>query len=283
MRISIHGHRGARGQRPENTLPAIQYALEHQVDGVEVDLCVSKDDEIILHHDLCLNPATTRDANGNWLESSKTSNTQDTYHPIRTLTLSEIRQYDVGRLNPTHPYAKQFPEQAALDGVPIPTLEECIELIRPHRNTTVLNLEMKSDPEHPTWTPAPQKYVSLLVEKLEQLDFSEHVFLQSFDAELIYLAKQLRPNWKWKVGVIHSRDTFKTNETDCLAEIQRNGGDVFSCEHSLLTKPMIKTAHDLGLEVYVWTVNNKLDAKKMAHFGVNAITTDYPEQCHSWI
>ncbi|MDA8014874.1 MAG: glycerophosphodiester phosphodiesterase, partial [Gammaproteobacteria bacterium] len=50
--MQIHGHRGARGRRPENTLAALAYALENGADGVEVDVCVTADDRVVLHHDL---------------------------------------------------------------------------------------------------------------------------------------------------------------------------------------------------------------------------------------
>ena len=47
----IFGHRGARGLAPENTVKAIEVALEHHVDGVEFDLRVTKDGKVILNHD----------------------------------------------------------------------------------------------------------------------------------------------------------------------------------------------------------------------------------------
>ena len=42
-RILVHGHRGARARRPENTLPAFQYALDQGVDVLELDVAVTKD------------------------------------------------------------------------------------------------------------------------------------------------------------------------------------------------------------------------------------------------
>jgi len=42
-RILVHGHRGARAVRPENTLPAFEYAIRTGVDALELDLAVTKD------------------------------------------------------------------------------------------------------------------------------------------------------------------------------------------------------------------------------------------------
>ena len=41
--ILVHGHRGARAWRPENTIPAFQFAIDHGVDVLELDLAVTKD------------------------------------------------------------------------------------------------------------------------------------------------------------------------------------------------------------------------------------------------
>ena len=283
---AIHAHRGGRGRRPENTLSAIAYALQHAADGVEVDLCVTADDEIVLHHDLCLNPDATRDARGEWIARCI---------PIRDLPLDALRRYDVGRVRPGSGYAKRFPEQTPANGARIPTLDECVELLLANDHRAILNLEMKSKPGKPGWTPEPEHYVSLVLKKLESLRFPlERVFLQSFDWELMQLAKRRRPDlniglltrkkskeYSW----IHRngnkrRTAIRTADLPKL--VKQSGGDVWSCDYRGLTKPLLKQASNLKLKVYAWTVNEKPDATRMARWGVDAVTTDYPERCREW-
>jgi glycerophosphoryl diester phosphodiesterase len=55
-RILVHGHRGARARRPENTLPAFEYALGLGVDALEMDIAVTRDNVIVLSHDPILQP-----------------------------------------------------------------------------------------------------------------------------------------------------------------------------------------------------------------------------------
>ncbi len=50
-RIEVHGHRGARGLRPENTLPAFEYAIAQGVDVLELDMAVTKDGAVVVSHD----------------------------------------------------------------------------------------------------------------------------------------------------------------------------------------------------------------------------------------
>ncbi len=55
-KILVHGHRGARAMRPENTLPAFEYAIGIGVDVLELDMAVTKDNVIVVSHDPYLHP-----------------------------------------------------------------------------------------------------------------------------------------------------------------------------------------------------------------------------------
>src|SRR6266478_4955572 len=54
-RIVVHGHRGARARRPENTIPAFKYALGEGVDVLELDVAVTKDNVAVVSHDPLIN------------------------------------------------------------------------------------------------------------------------------------------------------------------------------------------------------------------------------------
>ena len=49
--IQVHGHRGARAMRPENTIPAFEYAIAAGVDALELDMAVTKDNVLVVSHD----------------------------------------------------------------------------------------------------------------------------------------------------------------------------------------------------------------------------------------
>ena len=55
--IQVHGHRGARAMRPENTLPAFEYAIAQGVDALELDMAVTRDNVIVVSHDPVLRGA----------------------------------------------------------------------------------------------------------------------------------------------------------------------------------------------------------------------------------
>src|SRR5260370_42294498 len=88
--ILVHGLRGARAMRPENTIPAFEYAIAAGVDVLELDMAVTKDDVVVVSHDPLLNPEICKGPRASI--------------PIPTLTLMELRQWDCGALrNPKFP------------------------------------------------------------------------------------------------------------------------------------------------------------------------------------
>ena len=67
----IIGHRGAAGLAPENTLAAFSKAIASGADGVELDLLLSADGELVVHHDFALKPDITRGPDGKWVGNTR--------------------------------------------------------------------------------------------------------------------------------------------------------------------------------------------------------------------
>ena len=82
------------------------------VTTLETDLAVTRDGVVVISHDPYLNPDLVRGPDGQWLTAPGPV--------IRTLTLDELKKYDVGRINPASKYAQQFPDQKPVDGQRIP-------------------------------------------------------------------------------------------------------------------------------------------------------------------
>src|ERR671939_1482007 len=80
--FDLEGHRGARGLAPENTLPGFAKALAIGVSTLELDLGLTKDGVVVVHHDARLNPDTTRGPDGQFLTEVGPA--------IHALTLAEI-------------------------------------------------------------------------------------------------------------------------------------------------------------------------------------------------
>ena len=137
--FDLQGHRGARGLAPENTLEGFALALSIGVTTLELDLGMTKDGVVVVSHDSSLNPDHTRGADGEFLKVSGPA--------IQSLTLAELKRYDVGRLRPGSRYAANFPAQRQIDGARIPTLAEVFDLVhRGGAGHVRFNVETKLTP-----------------------------------------------------------------------------------------------------------------------------------------
>ena len=83
--FDVEGHRGARGLRPENTLPAFEAGMDNLIDTIETDTGVTRDHHSIIWHDQFLNPESCRRLDGKLYDYANAR-----YH--RDLTLAEIQQ-----------------------------------------------------------------------------------------------------------------------------------------------------------------------------------------------
>src|SRR5690242_14424230 len=96
----LFAHRGASAHAPENTLAAFELALTQQADGIELDVKLTSDGHVIVHHDATVN---------------RTTNGQGR---IKDMTLVGLKKLDAG---------SSFSEQ--FRGEKIPTLEEVFEAV----------------------------------------------------------------------------------------------------------------------------------------------------------
>jgi glycerophosphoryl diester phosphodiesterase len=253
-RILVHGHRGARARRPENTVPAFRYAIEQGVDVLELDVAVTKDNVPVVSHDPLINATIC--------SGPKTG------IPIHTLTLAELREYDCGaKQNPA------FATQVPVPGTRVPTLDEVFDL---SKGTAVqFNVETKIFAEHPEYTPGPEAFTQLILDLVRKHGIEKRVILQSFDPRTLRLMKKLDPSIR----------------RAALFEVEREWPEVareFEATHmsplySLVTKERVSWAHGAGLEVVPWTVNKPEDWAKLADDGVDAIISDDPAVLIAWL
>ena len=287
--ITLIGHRGAAGLAPENTLSAFARACEIGVDAVEFDVLLTADGEAVVHHDFNLKPEITRTKDGKWLEGSSPA-------AINNLNLAELKTYDVGRLKPQTQYARRYPEQQAVDGQRIPTLREVISLHKQqcHRSTE-LWIEIKTTPEEPGLTPAPEIISEMVVKILREENISDHARILSFDwrnlvhvqkiaADIptVYLSLEGASLNNIKSGQPGSSPWMAGFDIDDFAgsiprAIQAAGGRYWAPYYKQATFNNIQKAHQLGIQVFVWTPDSRSEMQRLIEVGVDGIITNRPD------
>ena len=107
--ILVHGHRGARARRPENTIPAFRYAIDAGVDALESDMAVTKDGIIVMSHDPVLEPPVCTGPAPSAV--------------IHQLTLSQVKEWIAAQCA-----IRGFATQQLIPGTRMPTLDELLDL-----------------------------------------------------------------------------------------------------------------------------------------------------------
>jgi glycerophosphoryl diester phosphodiesterase len=285
--VDLQGHRGARGLAPENTLPSFERALALGVDTLELDIAITRDGVLVIHHDPTLNPNTTRDASGRWLEKRGPA--------IHTLTWAELQTFDVGRLKPGSDYGRNYPDQQPVDGTRIPRLSDLFDLVSRSGNAAVrFAIETKIAPDKPEETQAPEPFARAVVEEIRKAGMAPRAAILSFDwrtlqvvqiiapeIPTVYLSAQQR--WLDNIGADRpegSRWTagFQWKDHGSVPKmVKAAGGGVWSVYFGDLDVQKLREAQSLGLKVLVWTVNDPAVAARMLDAGVDGIISDRPD------
>jgi glycerophosphoryl diester phosphodiesterase len=167
LRPLILAHRGAGRRAPENTMAAFRLAAKVGADGVELDVQLSKDGEVVVMHD------------------SRVDRTSDGCGRVADLTLAELRALDAGGW-----YAPEFA------GERIPTLAEVLHELGPR---LVLNVELKAASLFGGGLEAE------VVRLVEDAGLGERVILSSFDPLALWRVRRLNPHLS--TGLLYAPDS----------------------------------------------------------------------------
>ncbi|HEV3197823.1 MAG TPA: glycerophosphodiester phosphodiesterase [Bryobacteraceae bacterium] len=250
-KILVHGHRGARARRPENTIPAFQYAIEQGVDALEMDMAVTRDSVIVISHDPILEPPVCTGPAAKAV--------------IHELTLAQVRQWDCGAVrNP------RFATQQTIPGTRIPTLDDVFQLAS--RGNFDYNIETKSFPDKPEYTPPPEDFARMVLAEVRKHKLEKRIILQSFDFRTLVAMRKLAPEIRLSALTESDPRGFTA------IALEAGKAEIVSPEFHLVTPAKVEAAHHAGIQVVPWTANTPADWDVLIHAKVDAIITDDPAQ-----
>lgn len=257
---------------PENTIPAFLKALDLGVTTLELDVVISKDQQVVVSHEPYFNADFSIAPDGRAVDK-KEQKTLNLYQ----LTYADIKRYDVGSNgNPA------YPEQQKLKTYK-PLLGEVIEQVEAYRETKNLptfsyNIEIKSEPEEYNKSqPEPAPFCNLVQAILKKQLAPERIIIQSFDFAVL-------KHWKQQAET----KTYPTVRLAALVanvrSIEKNldelgfKPDIYSPYYQLLNQDKIRQLHERTIQVIPWTVNQRDDMKRLKEWGVDGLITDYPNR-----
>lgn len=235
----IIAHRGAAASAPENTLSALQLAWSEGADGVECDVRLSSDGQVV-----CIHDADTARVAGQKLV-------------VAEQTYAELAKLDVG--------AKQSGE---FTGESIPLLSEWLRRVHAGKKVLV-ELKVGQEALAPLFevidgSSVASKQLAVLVFDLDMVRA-----LQASRPDIrVYWGIDAKSNWLGR---------SKLNLADTLDMVVETNVDGIALRyHSGLNREIVKAILEADIDLNIWTVDAPAEASRCASLGVTSITTNCP-------
>lgn len=269
--FDLQGHRGCRGLLPENTIPAFIKAIDLSVTTLEMDLAVTRDDELIVSHEPYISAEICLDSTG-----SEISDSAQYQYNIYQMTYEEVRLFDCG--SKPHP---RFPDQQKMT-VSKPLLVDVVKAVNEHLNKKSIpsinyNIEIKSvEKGDSIYHPVPAEFSDLVYQLIDGMIDWKYVTIQSFDFRILQYFNATYP--EVKLALLIENDLPFRQNLDSLGFKP----DIYSCWFKLLDKQEISELQSEGIQVIPWTVNEVSDMEQLVDWGVDGLITDYPNRYNQY-
>jgi glycerophosphoryl diester phosphodiesterase len=304
LTFDLQAHRGGLGLRPESTLASFANGLQVGVTTLEMDLQITKDDQVVVTHD--------RKVDGTKCMDTAPAFAGDPQFPyvgkfVNTLTLAEVKTLDCGTKT-----LASFPEQVPAPGARMPLLSEVFDLVKSyHAYGVMMNIETKVEAASPTETAPMEQFVQGAVREIHRAHMERQVTIQSFDWGSLIRMHQVDP--KLPLVALDNQDFLQVGQPgkspwlggididdfggDPLLAIKSFGASAWSPVHGnpqggtlndpgyvpYTTAAKVAEAHALGLKVIPWTIDDQATVNKLIDDGVDGLITDYPNRLRTWL
>jgi glycerophosphoryl diester phosphodiesterase len=281
----IHGHRGARALRPENTLPGLACALAIGVDALEFDVTLTADGGLILAHDLIVDATTI-------LDTGPAAKDDPSFPYVgkrwSALTLGQIATLDAGGRRPLAPFERTF---EAVPATGVPTLDEVCRLVTDAgADQVILTVELKTEP---SWPFADVRTLTgSALRTLSAHDLTSQTRILGFDWRVLEAAQAADPavprvalvepgTWvpgsAWLAGLDPAAYRPGSSAIGSVAAARDIGAAWLSAWETMIDADLAEAAGHSGLGLIAWTVNSPDRMAELIMLGVDGIVTDRPD------
>lgn len=300
MAFDLQGHRGARGLAPENTLPSFELALDAGVSTIETDLHLTCDGWVVLFHDAILSTLICQPLEPGvapFLEKLTLVSDCDLLglRGFRVVGNPDPARFPTQRARVT-PLAQLFAQVHQVDPFAIPTLGDFIQFIQAYagplgaqvgktaqqqeRAARVrIDLELKHVPFHPENQGGSfgARLEQELLAIVQATGMVGRTTVRSFDHRAVRALKEWEPRLRGAVLISNTAPIDPARlAKDALAE-------VYCPDYHFVDEDQVRRAKGQGIQVVPYTVNDSISWERLLGWGVDGITTDYPDQLAAFL
>ncbi|AEJ20027.1 glycerophosphoryl diester phosphodiesterase [Gracilinema caldarium DSM 7334] len=264
-RTLVYGHRGSRAYAPMNTIPAFELAIQQGAQGIELDVQLSADRELVIIHDFTVDGTT--DGTG----------------AVKDLLFAELRELNA---------AAQFsPMAEPLNGhIPhypftmIPTLEEVFSLVKEGAPLDfIINIEIKAPYCRENGRDEAENdngIEALVANCIDRYEMDRNVIISSFNPPTLQRFKAIKP--AIPVGFL-VEEASPAYTTGLIAQLLpessgTRGHEAWHPRFSMVTTEAIAQERQEGRMTQVWTVNDATVAHQLRDWGAIGFITDMPDR-----
>ena len=264
--VEVQGHRGDRGNFPENTIPAFLSAVKKGAAVIELDVVISKDQKVVVSHETFMSAQYMSDPYGNPILKDK-----ERSYNLYEMNYDSIKRFDSGsRGNAGFPSQQKMKTYKPLLSEVIDSVEQYIKVnkLKPVR----YNIEIKSEKaDYGKRQPQPEVFSAMVMKVIRDKGIEKKMNIQSFDPVLLNVFHKKFP--KPTIAFLVGEGTLTENlaRLDFIPEI-------YSPNYKLLDKDQMDALRALKMKIIPWTVNEDVAIERMITLQVDGIITDYPEK-----
>ena len=265
--VQVIGHRGHVSAYPQNTINGVESAVALGADGVELDLVISADRQVVISHEPYMKSSYMLTPQGERINRHR-----EKEYNLYTMSYDSIRKFISGQI-PDRKFRDQ--QQIASYKPLLIALFDSVAAFTKTKNLQPVTyfLEIKSQPsDYEVFQPRPTEFVDLVMKVIKEKNLEDRVVLKSFDANILNALKQKYPE------IPVSLLLFKKGISEGLEELQFQPEFIGPYYKQLKDAETVASLQNRGIKVVPWTVNTKKDIHHMFKIGVDGIISDFPER-----
>ena len=247
----IFGHSGCRGVYPENTIEGFKKAIEFGVDGIELDVVVNKNQELVISHESYIDTS--------YCLTNKIDNESLN---IYKMNISEIKDIDCGSK-----FVKEFPNQLKVKEKK-PTYKEFKKELIDYQGDILFEIKCDYDLVN-EYFPDYEKYAKIIFEETRFSRHFDNIYFMSFDYRILNELFKIMPNSKY----IYLSSNKEFEKQIKLLNFEPFGVGI---DFNIISQKIIDLVHNKKQVIYGWTINDEENSKSLTSMGLYGVITDYP-------
>lgn len=274
--FDLQSHRGGRGEHTEQSRKAFEESVKMGVSTLELDIVMAEDGTPVVWHDPVIQADKCTD--------TKPATENDPEFPYVGKLVHELNWKQLQTLN-CNKVLKDFPDAKAEEENTLLQLQDVFEIaaVDPEMR---FNIETKIEAEEPEKSAEPQEFVDAILPVVRANKATSRTTIQSFDWRSLPLVRKAQPDIS--LALLYSAKTWASGSKwigdvdfdqvggDVNKAATQLGAEILSPQYQLVTPENVASAHEAGLQVLPWTVNEKPDMQAVIDAKVDGLITDYP-------